>query len=122
MSVRRNAKEWIKWRTDTEISIDKRIKEATLDRNFAQFEATLDILKSSQAKSAKQIDQLYYKYYRRNDLDQYKAFASYLVTEYIVPSRPEVVATADQEKYELSIRRSIYMYRFGGLKLLGKSV
>ena len=101
MSVRRNAKEWFKWRTDTEITLDKRIKAATNGRKFTEFEALLEILKSSRAMSSKQVDQLYYKYYRRNDLDQYKAFASYLVTEYIVPSRPEDVASADQEKYKL---------------------
>jgi len=101
MSVRRNAKEWIKWRTDTELTLDKRIQKATDTRNFQQFETILDILKTSRSMSSKQIDQLYYKYYRRNDLDKYKAFASYLVTEYIVPSRPEDVAKADKEKYQL---------------------
>lgn len=101
MSVRRNAKEWIKWRNDTELTIDKRIKSSTESRDFQEFEALLGILRTSRALSAKQIDQLYYKYYRRNDLDQYKAFASYLITEYIVPSRPEDVAVADKEKHAL---------------------
>lgn len=101
MSLRRNSKSWLKWNNDTELTIYQRIKDATNDANLTQLEATMETLKLSGNIQNKQIDNLYYDYYRRNDLDQYRDFASYLITEYIIPSRPEDVAAADREKYKM---------------------
>jgi|GEM_PF-2332746 len=101
MRVRRNAKEWITWRNDTEFSINQFLKNATENKDFITFEKAIEVLRDTRVTQPKQIDRLYYNYYRRNDLDQYKTFASYMITEYIIPSRPEDVAAADREKYKL---------------------
>lgn len=101
MAVRRNAKEWMTWRTATEQSIERRTQEAIQQGNFSVFEALQDLQLTNYLKTKKQVDKSYFSYYRRNDLEKYRTFASYLITEYIVPSRPEAVAQADIEKHAL---------------------
>jgi len=59
MSVRRNAKEWIKWSNDTELTIYRRIQEATNTANLRALEATMEALKLTGNVNNKEIDNLY---------------------------------------------------------------
>ncbi len=100
MKVRRNAKEWIKWKNDTEFSIYHFIKTATEGGSFSTLEQSIEILKDLHLVNPRQVDQFYLKYYRRNNMDQYKTFASYMIHEHIIPTHHESVAAADREKYK----------------------
>lgn len=101
MYLRKNGKEWISWKTNTEKALYDRLKKYQKERSFNDFEAILDILKYSKEISLKAIDNLYLDYYKQNDLEQYKTFATYVISEYVIPSRPEDVKKADEEKYHL---------------------
>ncbi|MEL6122977.1 MAG: thioredoxin family protein [Bacteroidota bacterium] len=101
MRVRRNSQEWIAWRTSTENSLYELINRSIEKADFQSFEAALDILKGPMRLKPKQVDKLYYKYYRRNNLEQFRQFASYMINEHIIPSEPKAVALADEQKYQL---------------------
>ncbi len=101
MSLRRNAKEWFSWKQATETAIQQRIDGAIENANFDQFQAVINIIRDNSPIKPKEIDRYYIKYYRRNDLNQYRTFATYLITEYIIPTRPAEVANADRVKYKL---------------------
>lgn len=101
MYLRRNSKEWINWRNGTERAVYHFLKKYQDENNQAGYEQTLEILKGIEGVKPRKIDNLYLDFYRQNNLDQYRVFAMYLIDEYIIPTRPEDVKKADEEKYKM---------------------
>jgi len=101
ISLRRDPKAWMKWKTDIERSIYHLLEESKNDNDLTTFEKTLELLKSSEGINKRQVDNYYLSFYKQNSLDQYRQFATYLIEEHIIPARPEDVRVADEEKYQL---------------------
>lgn len=99
--LRRNSKEWISWKNTTEQAIYLRLQDYQENNDLPKFEETLEILKSVDGMKPRGIDNLYLAFYKQNSLDQYRTFATYLIDEYIIPTRPEEVKRADVEKYKM---------------------
>jgi len=101
MYVRRNSKEWVSWRTDTERAIYKFLKTYQESGNLKGYEQTIEVLKGIEGVKPRKIDNLYLGFYKRNNLDQYRDFAIYLIDEYIIPTHPDDVKDADERKYKM---------------------
>ncbi len=101
MYVRRNSKEWVSWRTDTERAVYAFLKKYLNNGDLGGYERTLEIMKGIEGVKPRKIDNLYLDFYKQNDLNKYRDFAIYLIDEYIIPTRPEDVKIADEEKYRM---------------------
>lgn len=101
MYVRRNSKEWVSWRTSTERAVYDFLKKYLDTADLSGYEQTLEIMKGIEGVKPRKIDNLYMDFYKQNDLNKYRDFAIYLIDEYIIPTRPEDVKVADEEKYRM---------------------
>ncbi len=99
--LRRNSQEWIDWKNTTEQAIYEKLEAFKKANDLPKFEQALEILKGVEGMKPRRIDNLYLDFYKQNNLDQYKTFATYLINEYIVPTRPEEVKKADEQKYKM---------------------
>ena len=97
--LRRNSKEWLQWKVDTEKAIYNHLDFFKRANDLKSFETVLEILKSNKDVNSRQIDNLYLNFYKQNNLEQYRTFATYLIEEHIIPTRPADVKKADEEKY-----------------------
>ena len=97
--LRRNSQEWINWKISTEKSVYDRLSRYNKENDLVKFEASLEILKGFDGIKSRQIDNLYLDFYRQNNLDKYRTFATFIIEEYIIPTRPREVRKADEEKY-----------------------
>jgi len=101
MYVRRNSKEWVSWRISTERAVYGFLKKYKQNGDLVGYEGTLEIMKGIEGVKPRKIDNLYLDFYKQNDLNKYRDFAIYLIDEYIIPTRPEDVKVADEEKYRM---------------------
>ncbi len=99
--LRRNSKEWVSWKSTTEQAIYSRLQGYQKSNDLPKFEEALEILKGVEGVKPRRIDNLYLGFYKQNSLDQYRTFATYLIDEYIIPTRPEEVKRADETKYKM---------------------
>lgn len=99
--LRRNSKDWINWKNTTEQAIYSKLQLYQKNNDLPKFEEALEILKSVEGMKPRRIDNLYLGFYKQNSLDQYRTFATYLIDEYIIPTRPEEVKRADESKYKM---------------------
>jgi len=81
MYVRRNSKEWVSWRTSTERAVYAFLKKYLREGDLVGYEGTLEIMKDIEGVKPRKIDNLY--------------------LDFIIPSRPEDVKIADEEKYRM---------------------
>lgn len=99
--LRRNSQEWIDWKNNTEQSVYDHLLYYKKENQLNKYEETLEILKGFKGIKSRQIDNLYLDFYRQNSLEQYRTFAIYLIEEYIIPSQPEDVKIADEERFQM---------------------
>jgi thiol-disulfide isomerase/thioredoxin len=96
--VRKDRDSWLDWKRNTESAVMDKIKEATAKKDRDKFEQAISIYKAMIDIRPKDVDQLYYEYFRANDLESYKTYAEFMVKEYITKFSPEMVKKSDEMK------------------------
>ena len=99
--LRQNSKDWINWKNTTEQAIYSSLQRSQDKNDLPKFEAVLEILKGVDGMKPRGIDNLYLAFYKQNSLDQYRTFATHVIDQYIIPTRPEEVKEADETKYKM---------------------
>jgi len=101
IALRRNPKEWNQWKTDLERKVFDLLDDTKHRNNLREYERVLEIVKQINGMKNRRVDQYYMAFYKQNDLQKYRTAAIYHIDEYIIPSRPNDIHAADEEKFQL---------------------
>ncbi len=99
IAVRRNPAQRQQWKRKTQDALLTHIEESTQNNDFNRFVKSTEIMKLIPHFKKRDLEWMYYDFYRANDLNHYRVFATYMIETYLLKTSPEEVIQIDKERY-----------------------